>query len=67
MRFAELLAVDHRSIDEAVLGELGRHYTEEQIVEIGWAAGSFIAFGRLIHVFGGTWNGAPVGSLEPAC
>ena len=56
VRFAELLAVDHQAIDQAVLDELGRHYSERQIVEIGWAAGAFVAFGRLIHVFGGTWD-----------
>jgi alkylhydroperoxidase family enzyme len=56
VRFAELLALDHKSVDEEVLGELRRHYTEEQIVEIGWAAGAFIGFGRLIHVFGGKWE-----------
>ena len=55
-RFAELLALEHKSIDDEVLGELRRHYTEEQIVEIGWAAGAFIGFGRLIHVFGGKWE-----------
>jgi hypothetical protein len=48
-----------------VLDELRRHFSEEQIQEIGWAAGSFIAFGRLIHVFGGSWEAAPVGSLRP--
>jgi len=65
VEFAELLALDHHAIDDAVLGELRRHFTEEQIMEIGWAAGSFIAFGRLIHVFGATWQGEPVGALLP--
>jgi alkylhydroperoxidase family enzyme len=65
VRFAELLALDHNAIDEQVLAELRRHFTEQQIMEIGWAAGSFIAFGRLIHVFGAKWEGEPVGSLSP--
>ena len=64
-RFAELLAIDHQSIDDAVLEELRRHFTEEQILEIGWAAGSFVAFGRLIHVFGGTWEADPT-SIRPS-
>ena len=29
-----------------------KHYTEEQIVEIGWAVVSYLGFGRLIHTFG---------------
>lgn len=57
VRFAELLALNHQAIDDRVLDDLRRHFSERQIVEIGWAAGSFIAFGRLIHVFGGKWEG----------
>jgi alkylhydroperoxidase family enzyme len=56
VRFAELLALNHHAIDDGVLDELRRHYGERQILEIGWAAGSFIAFGRLIHVFGARWG-----------
>jgi alkylhydroperoxidase family enzyme len=59
VRFAELLALDHQKIGDEVLGELARHFTERQIVEIGWAAGAFIGFGRLIHVFGGKWEPLP--------
>ncbi|MEA2625248.1 MAG: hypothetical protein QOD06_1293 [Candidatus Binatota bacterium] len=59
IRFAELLATDHQAIDDQVLGELRRHFDERQIIEIGWAAGAFISFGRLIHVFGGTWEATP--------
>ncbi|MGH7899619.1 MAG: carboxymuconolactone decarboxylase family protein [Candidatus Binatia bacterium] len=61
VRFAELLALDHNAIGEDVFSELRRHFTEEQIMEVGWAAGSFIAFGRLIHVFGAKWEGEPGG------
>ena len=56
VRFAELLALDHNAIDDGVLDDLRRHFREEQIVEIGWAAAAFISFGRLIHVFGGKWE-----------
>jgi len=54
--FAERLALNHQSIDERVLDGLRRHFSEPAIVELGWAAGAFIAFGRLIHVFGGKWE-----------
>jgi alkylhydroperoxidase family enzyme len=65
VRFAELLALNHQAIDDGVLGELRRHFSEEQILEIGWAAAAFIGFGRLIHVFGGKWEGEPAGSPLP--
>ena len=54
--FAERLALNHQSIDDSVLDGLRRHFTEQQIVELGWAAAAFIGFGRLIHVFGGRWE-----------
>ena len=49
----DLLALNHQSIDDQVLDGLRHHFTEPQIVELGWAAAAFIGFGRLIHVFGG--------------
>ncbi len=52
VRFAELLAANHTAIDQAEIDNLLRHYTERQILELGWAAAAFIGFGRLIHAFG---------------
>jgi alkylhydroperoxidase family enzyme len=54
--FAERLALNHQSVDDGVFEGLRRHFTEQQIVELGWAAAAFIGFGRLIHVFGGRWE-----------
>lgn len=65
VRFAELLALNHTAIDDETFADLRKHFSEEQIVEIGWAAGSFISFGRLIHVFGAKWEGEPQGNLKP--
>ena len=33
------------------MDELLAHYDERQVLELGWAAASFIGFGRLIHAF----------------
>jgi alkylhydroperoxidase family enzyme len=52
IRFAELLAANHTAIDQALMDELLAHYDERQVLELGWAAASFIGFGRLIHAFG---------------
>jgi alkylhydroperoxidase family enzyme len=64
--FAERLALNHQSIDDHVLDGLRHHFTEQQIVELGWAAAAFIGFGRLIHVFGGRWeSGVDVTGILP--
>ncbi|MHB8573840.1 MAG: carboxymuconolactone decarboxylase family protein [Dehalococcoidia bacterium] len=52
VRYAELLAANHTAIDQALIDELLAHYTERQLLELGWAAAAFIGFGRLIHTFG---------------
>lgn len=49
-------AARDQGLDEAAIADLRRHFDERQIVELGWAAGAFIAFGRLIHVFGAKWE-----------
>jgi alkylhydroperoxidase family enzyme len=52
IRYGELLATDHLAIDDAVYDELRRHFTEEQIVELGAYCAFCVGFGRL----GATWN-----------
>ena len=44
--------MDHANIDQALFDEMLQYYTEEQIVELGWAVVSYMGFGRLIHSFG---------------
>ena len=52
IRFGELLATDHLAIDDAVYDDLRRHFTEEQIVELGTYCAFCVGFGRL----SATWN-----------
>lgn len=52
LHYAERLFIDHEHIDQALFDELLQHYTEAQIVELGWAVVSYMGFGRLIHSFG---------------
>lgn len=52
IRYGELLATDHLAIDDAVYDDLRRHFSEEQIVELGTIAAFCVGFGRL----GATWN-----------
>jgi alkylhydroperoxidase family enzyme len=50
LRFAELFAVDHFSLDESVFAELARHYSNEEIVELGMFAALMLGNGRLAYV-----------------
>jgi alkylhydroperoxidase family enzyme len=52
LHYTERLFIDHANIDQALFDDLLQHYSEEQIVELGWAVVSYLGFGRLIHTFG---------------
>jgi alkylhydroperoxidase family enzyme len=52
LHYTERLFIDHNNIDQELFDELLQFYTEEQIVELGWAVVSYLGFGRLIHTFG---------------
>ena len=46
IRFGELFATDHLAIDDAVYDELHRHFSEAQIVELGFNVALFVGVGR---------------------
>ena len=48
LRFATLMAEDHRKIGAAMFRELREHFTDPEIVELGLVTGQFIGFGRFI-------------------
>ena len=50
--FADLMATDHRKIDDAVFAELRRHFSEAEIVELGVSTALFVGFGRFNAVIG---------------
>ena len=52
LHYTERLFIDHNNVDQELFDELLRFYTEEQVVELGWAVVSYLGFGRLIHTFG---------------
>ena len=52
VRYAGLFAADHLSITDEIYDDLRRHFSEEQIVELGMQAAFFVGFGRLAA----TWN-----------
>jgi alkylhydroperoxidase family enzyme len=47
LRFAELLAVDHHKIDDALFAALREHFSDAQIIELGVSAALNLGLGRL--------------------
>ena len=60
MRYSELMAADPDAIDAAFFDELRRHYSEEEIVELGL----FIGFNLGYHTFFGTLKFYPLFSPD---
>ena len=56
LRYSELASTDPDAIDAAFFDELRKHYTEEEIVELG----SFIGFNLGYHTFFGTLKFYPL-------
>ncbi len=52
IRFAELMAVDHRNVDDAVFEELRRHFTDAEVVELGVSIALNLGLGRLNAMLG---------------
>ena len=52
LRYADLFASDHLSIDDATYEQLREHFTEAELVELGMTCAYFVGFGRLAA----TWD-----------
>jgi alkylhydroperoxidase family enzyme len=49
--FAEMFAVDHLSMDDALWTRLHAAFTDDELVELCLCVGAWIAFGRINRVF----------------
>jgi alkylhydroperoxidase family enzyme len=52
IRYAEVLAGDHRLASEELFAELRQYFTESEIVDLGWRIVTFVGYGRFIHALG---------------
>ena len=52
LRYADLLATNHLAIDDALYAQLGLHFSEKEIVELGMVCALCVGFGRLAA----SWN-----------
>jgi len=52
IHYAEVLAGNHHSADQALFDELRQQFTEAEIVDLGLRIMTFVGYGRLIYVMG---------------
>jgi|HubBroStandDraft_2_1064218.scaffolds.fasta_scaffold107621_2 AhpD family alkylhydroperoxidase len=64
--FAYKFGADHFSIGEADFRELRRHFSEEEVTEIGMLCAQFLGFGRLVMVLGLENPSCPIPADSPA-
>lgn len=52
VRYAEVLAGDHHAAGPELFDQLRKHFTEAEIVDLGWRIVTFVGYGRLIYALG---------------
>jgi alkylhydroperoxidase family enzyme len=52
VRYAEVLAGDHRQAGRELFDEMREHFTEAEIVDLGWRIVTFAGYGRFIYALG---------------
>jgi hypothetical protein len=60
LRYSELMSVDPDAVDAAFFDELRKHYSDDEIVELG----AFIGFNLGYHTFFGTLKFYPLFSPD---
>ena len=67
VRYADVLAGDHTQASQALFDELRQHFTETEIVDLGFRVSSFVGYGRFIRVLGLERGGiCPLSEAHPA-
>jgi alkylhydroperoxidase family enzyme len=52
VRYAELFALDHHRLDDAMFEDLHREFSDAEILDLTFFTARYMAFGRLTHVLG---------------
>jgi len=50
--FAEMMAGNHKQISQDLFDELRQHFSEPEILELGWRIAIFVGYGRLVYALG---------------
>jgi len=52
IRFAEVLAGDHREASQELFDDLRQYFTEAEIIDLGFRITAFVGYGRFVHALG---------------
>ena len=52
VRYADVLAGDHTQASHALFDELRQHFTEPEIIDLGFRITAFVGYGRFIRALG---------------
>jgi len=52
LRFADILAGDHKKASEELFDDLREHFTEPEIITLGWRISIFVGYGRFCAALG---------------
>jgi alkylhydroperoxidase family enzyme len=50
LRYADQMYFDHHKVDDALFAELRAQFSDDEVLELSWAIGEFIALGKIIWV-----------------
>ena len=50
--FAHLMSSNHLAIGDELMDELKRHFSEREIMALGWRIAIFVGYGRLVYATG---------------
>ena len=63
LRYADQMYFDHHKVDDMLFTELRAHFTDDEVLELSWAIGEFIALGKIIYVLGVPYGEHGCGTL----
>ena len=52
IHYADVLAGEHATASESLFDELREHFTEQEIIDLGFRIVTFVGYGRLIYALG---------------
>lgn len=52
LKFADMMSGNHLAIGDALIDELKKHYSEREIMALGWRIAIFVGYGRLVYATG---------------
>jgi alkylhydroperoxidase family enzyme len=51
-RLVDIIAGDHRKASDALYDDMRDHFTEREIITLGWRISMFMGYGRLLATLG---------------